>query len=110
MTPKPQPLPTLLNKSDALAYAASRLEEAAANLELIAILSDAMKGAPPTPAPTDEARKALENLRTAASGILDKDIQAAAMRAAAADIRELANETKLAEARAARDGVTTGAR
>lgn len=105
MKPAPRPFPTLLNKSDALAYAASRLEEEVANLELIAILSDAMKSVPASTAPNDESRAALEHLRTAASGIMDKDIQAAAMKAAAADIRALANETKLAEARAAREGI-----
>jgi hypothetical protein len=48
-----------------------------------------------------EAREAMEELRVANSGIVDVELQASAMSSAAAEIRAMANEAKLVEARTA---------
>lgn len=105
--PEPKPVPTLLSKSDAMLFAAEQLEKDIANLELISIITDVLGKAPAASCPSGEAegRKAQDDLRVLASGIVDKELQVAAMRAAAKEIRAIAHETKLAEARASARGI-----
>lgn len=105
--PKAEPFPVLLNTSDAMLFAADKLDRMCGDLELISIISDVLGKVPAASCPdgADEGRKAQEELRTMASGIVDKDLQINAMRAAAREIRQAAHETKLAEARAARRGI-----
>lgn len=105
--PEAEPFPVLLNASDAMLFAADKLDRMCGNLELIAIISDVLGKAPAATCPEgeDAGRKAQEELRTVASGIVDKELQINAMRSAAREIRHAAHETKLAEARAARHGI-----
>lgn len=104
--PKAEPFPVLLNASDAMLFAAEQLEKDIANLELISILADVLGKAPAASCPSGEAegRKTQDDLRVLASGIVDKELQVAAMRAAAKEIRAMAHETELAEARASARG------
>ncbi|MGV1682968.1 hypothetical protein [Sphingopyxis sp. NJF-3] len=106
--PKAKPLPTLLTKSDAMLFAADQLEQHISNLELAAIFADAFSKKP-LEADDEKGREALDEIRTLTSGIVDKDIQVAAMRDAAKEIRAMANEAKLADARAARQGIAVSA-
>jgi len=105
--PPAKPLPVLLTAADAMLFAADNLDNQVSNLELMAIIAEVFNKPTDTDKPlTDENRKALDDLRVMSSGIVDKDIQVAAMRAAAKDIRALAHETKLADARAASRGIS----
>lgn len=106
--PPAKPLPVLLTAADAMLFAADNLDNQVSNLELMAIIAEVFnKPTDNTDKPlTDENRKALDDLRVMSSSIVDKDIQVAAMRAAAKDIRALAHETKLADARAASRGIS----
>lgn len=104
---KSEPFPTLLNKSDAMLYAADTLERMCANIKLLSLLSDAFSKPRPDDKPlSQESKDALAEMNTAARGIVDADLQEKAMRAAAAEIRAMANETKLVEARAAQNDFT----
>lgn len=106
-----KPLPVLLTKIDAMSHAATMLEEAASQLALVALMNDVFKkvgeeaAARSYPGLKDDGTEAVAALKVLATGIVDKDIQMAAMRAAAKEIRDLVNETKLAEARAAAHGI-----
>lgn len=106
--PKAKPLPTLLTKADAMLFAADQLEQHISNLELAAIFADVFSKKP-IETDDEKGREAIEEIRTIASGIVDKDIQAAAMREAVKEIRALVNEGKLADARAARQGIAISA-
>lgn len=101
---KAKPLPTLLTKSDAMLFAADQLDQHISNLELAAIFADVFNKKP-LEVDDEKGREALDDIRTIASGIVDKDIQTTAMRDAAKEIRAMANEAKLADARAARQGI-----
>ena len=105
--PKAEPFPVLLNTSDAMLFAAEKLDRMCGDLELVSIIADVLGKVPAGSCPEgeDAGRKAQEELRVMASGIVDKDLQIAAMRNAAKEIRAAAHETKLAEARAARSGI-----
>lgn len=100
---KAKPIPTLLNKSDAMLHAADQLERQAGDLELISIVADVFRKNPMTAGDADESK--LADLKVMASGIVDKDLQVAALREAAKEIRAHAHETKLAEARASSRGI-----
>lgn len=104
--PPREPFPTLLTPEDAMLYAAGRLEEMVSNMELISIFSEVLLKPGDTPRDISEDSQRLDSeVRTMASGIVDKDIQAKAMKEGAALIRHLATETKLASARAASLGI-----
>ena len=107
--PKAEPFPVLLNVSDAMLFAADKLDRMCGALELIAIIADVLGKARPASHPdgADEGHKAQEELRTMVSGIVDKDLQLNAMRAAARQIRQAAHETKLVEARVSVRGIRT---
>lgn len=107
--PAAKPLPVLLTAADAMLFAADNLEAHIGNLELAAIVQEVLSKTRDDKDDTDENRKAIADLITLTSGIVDKDIQVAAMRAAAKDIRALAHETKLADARAASRGISVTA-
>lgn len=108
--PPAKPLPTLLTAADAMLFAADNLESHVSNLELVGLLADVFNKPRDDDKPmTDENRRALDEFRVMAGGIVDKDIQVAAMRAAAKHIRALAHETKLADARAASHGIAVSA-
>ena len=102
--PAAKPFPTLLTKSDAMLFAADTMDRLIGDLELTAIFKKVFDEKP-LDAGEEKANEALREVRIVASGIVDKDIQVAAMRDAAAEIRAMANEAKLAEARAQRDGI-----
>lgn len=102
MKPKAEPFPVLLNTSDAMLFAADRLDKMCADLTLIALIGEVLLDAP---IQAQEGVKAQDDLRTMMRGVVDKDLQIAAMQAAAKEIRAAAHETKLAEARAAQRGI-----
>lgn len=108
--PPAKPLPVLLTASDAMLFAADNLEQVIGNIELAATIAEVMCKPRVDDKPmTDDNRKALDDLRVMTGGIVDKDIQVAAMRSAAKEIRALAHETKLADARAANRGISVSA-
>lgn len=102
MKPNAQPFPVLLNTSDAMLFAADKLDKMCGDLELIAAVGEALL-AVPIDAP--EGVKAQDDMRTMLKGVVDKDLQIAAMQGAAREIRAAAHETKLVEARAAKNGI-----
>lgn len=100
-----QAAPTLLTAADAMAHAADFLDRMSVNLELAHILAESFRKNP-APVEDENARTALNDLNTYASGIVDLSLQKEALTSAAREIRALANETKLVEARAKRDGIS----
>lgn len=95
-----EPFPTLLTKADAYIFCAVRLEAMIADLELMVLLADVGKSKSELSNDPN-----FEKLRVMMSGVVDKDIQLAAMCDAARSLRDLASEIRLVEARAARDGI-----
>lgn len=87
--------PLLLNKADALNYAAERLEQMAADLAMAKMLVDLVGDRLP-PDETDAA----EALSALQAETREPQLQEAAMRDAAKAIRELAMEERLMAARA----------
>lgn len=96
--------PTLLSKSDAMLHAADQLEAMVGTLKLIAIFREVSKR-PGMQTLDAENQKALEELKAMGAGIVDVDLQERAMREAAKEIRAMATEQKLVEARAAASGI-----
>lgn len=102
--PERKPFPTLLSKSDAMLHAASMLEELLSNLELLNVFKEVLTDEHERDA--DEAAKEnFRELRRLISGIMDVDLQRAAIDGAIKEIRAMATESKLAEARAAAHGI-----
>lgn len=106
--PPAKPLPTLLTKADALLFAAEQMDLQISNLELASIFAEAFNK-PRDKEETEEGKAAIAEIRTLCGGIVDKDIQIAAMREAAKEMRALAGEIKLADARAANRGLSVSA-
>lgn len=103
-----KPFPTLLSKTDAMIYAAEYMERQVSELRLIHMMAEVFSKSRPDEKPLDgEAKKALDDIKLVSSGIVDVELQAEAMLAAAKEIRAMANETKLVEARAARSTLTS---
>lgn len=100
------PFPTLLTKSDAMLYAASALEEMTHTLTILHMLRSVIG----RPEVRDKIKAATGHDPTIAlEGIVDYDLQHAAMAQAVAEIRAQARELKLVEARAGRDGIKASA-
>lgn len=104
---KAEPFPVLLNTSDAMLFAADQLDKLTKDIELIALLAPILLAAEVSSCPMgeEEGQKAQATMRLMSGSIVDKDVQIGAMRAAAKEIRAVAHETKLAEARAAQRGI-----
>lgn len=100
--PKAKAFPTMLNKSDAMIYAAGHLDEMVSTMRLIKIIAGLKDKMPGESDP--QLAEAMKDLGVQASGIIDVDVQEQAMKAAALEIRAMANEAKLADARASRVG------
>ncbi|BCP53835.1 hypothetical protein K32_24520 [Kaistia sp. 32K] len=100
---KSKTFPTLLNKTDAMLYAADMLDRMVSDVQLLSLFKQVYDKLPPE-API-EVKRRTEEFRRITAGIVDADLQGDAMRAAAAEIRSMAHETKLAEARAAANGI-----
>lgn len=101
-----RPIPTLLSKSDAMLHAAAQLEEQLSNLELVNILKEVMEKPGFTDELDEKGKTGLEDLRVLGSGIKDIDLQRKAMKDAVSEIRNMAHEVKLTEARAAAHGIS----
>jgi ribosome maturation protein Sdo1 len=99
---KNEPFPTLLNKSDAMLYAADTLDRMIGNMKLLSIMHKAFNsvGEDKHPEKSAELKEAMDDMKVAVTGIVDVDLQERAMTAAVKEIRAMANETKLVEARA----------
>lgn len=97
-----KPFPTMLNKSDAMLYAANNLDEMVSNMKLIKLIAD-MKGEVGK-SDNPELLQAMKDLGIQSSGIIDVNVQEQAMKAASLEIRAMANEAKLADARASNAG------
>lgn len=100
MTKQHEAFPTLLNKSDAMMNAAEYLERQVSNLRLLNAMSNVFsKIKPEEMGDKPETKDAIEEMRASARGIVDVEIQAKAMTDAAKEIRAMANEMKLIDAR-----------
>lgn len=93
-------IPVLLTKIDAMLYAAERLESEVKGLEMVAVLQGLLKDLP-AELVEGQAKESFAWFKAAASGIVDLELQKAALRSAAKEIRASAMEAKLADARAA---------
>lgn len=93
--------PTLLNKSDAMIYAADTLERMISNMRLLTLFSEVFQRSDAPIKESAEMKETLAEMKTAMTGIIDADLQERAMREAAKEIRSMAQETKLVEARTA---------
>jgi hypothetical protein len=106
MTKEAKPFPTLLTKSDAMLFVADRLEHMLADLEILSLIGGLLTSKPDMEPKDVKGKEAFHNVRTSMRGIIDVDLQKSALQEAAREIRELANETKLADARAATRGIS----
>lgn len=86
--------------------AADYLDKLTANMHILKVMNDVLGGKSDDVMKDDEGRKALSEMKDAARSIVDFEIQEAAMKAAAEEIRAMARENKLVEARSSKHGIT----
>ncbi|APR53337.1 hypothetical protein CA223_05325 [Sphingomonas koreensis] len=93
------PPPVILSKAEAFEFAASQLDQMAHTLDLACLIDDTMRSLGDPPA---DIRSTLEALRRETP---EPNLQAKAIRAAVADLRELVIQERLQAARIAGAGV-----
>lgn len=98
MTPA-KPFPTFLNKTGAMIFAAEQLITMADQIASVQAAFNEAKRRNLHVMPGFE--KVFDDIKVVLSGVVDIDLQVNALKDAATEIRTIATETKLAEARAA---------
>jgi len=111
MTTKPDissydPFPTLLTKDDCLEYMADRIDNLASYITLVGLTLKIADEAE-IKLPEKLQKEDVAELRRIYAGVVDEEIQTKVMREAAAEMRAMARENKLARARAEAHGINT---